>query len=96
MVRGAPGFIEVMQAAFKMQPDVIFVVSDGSFERGSGNSGGQIAFPELMDALRALQKSVPEPVKINFIGLGMKPANEQGMRRVIATQGGGGKFRVLR
>lgn len=96
-VRGAPGFIEVMKSAFKMQPDVIFVISDASFERGSGDSGGgQIPFPELNDALRALQKSVPEPVKINFIGVGMKPKNEAGMRRVIATQGGGGKFRELR
>jgi hypothetical protein len=96
-VRGAPGFIEVMRTAFKMQPDVIFVISDASFERGSGDAGGgQIPFPELNDALRALQKSMPEPVKINFIGVGMKPKNEAGMRRVIATQGGGGKFRELR
>lgn len=95
-VRGAPGFIEVMKAAFKMQPDVIFVISDASFERGSGDAGAQIPFPELGDALRELQKSVPEPVKINFIGVGMKPKNEAGMRRVIATQGGGGRFRELR
>ena len=97
MVTGSPGFIKVMEAAFKLQPDVIFVISDGSFERGSGSDFGEkIPFPELNDALKAAQKSMPQPVKINFIGVGMKPANEGGMRRVISSAGGGGKFRELR
>jgi hypothetical protein len=95
-VRGSPGFIEVMKAAFKMQPDVIFVISDASFERGTGESGGQIPFPELDDALHDLQKGMPEPVKINFIGVGMKPKNEGEMRRVMGKDSGGGKFRELR
>lgn len=96
MVTGSPGFIKVLEAAFKLQPDVIFVISDGSFERGSVDSGGQIPFDELNDAVRALQKTVPQPVKINFIGVGMKAKNEGGMRRVIGSNGGGGKFRELR
>jgi hypothetical protein len=96
IVKGSPGFIEVMRAAFKLQPDVIFVISDGSFERGSGSSGGQIPFPELDDALRGLQKGMPEPVKINFIGVGMKPKNEGEMRHVMGHNSGGGKFRELR
>ena len=85
-----------MKAAFKLQPDVIFVISDASFERGTTGNGGQIPFPELDDAMRELQKGMPEPVKINFIGVGMKPANESGMRRVIGKHSGGGKFRELR
>jgi len=95
MVTGSPGFIKVMQAAFKLQPDVIFVISDASFERGSSSYGEKIPFPELGDALRELQKGMPEPVKINFIGVGMKPANEAGMRRVMGGNSGGGKFRRL-
>ncbi|HEY8901796.1 MAG TPA: hypothetical protein VIM61_15395 [Chthoniobacterales bacterium] len=96
MVRGSPGFIEVMRAAFKMQPDVIFVISDASFERGTGTENARIPFPELNAALKDLQKGMPEAVKINFIGVGMRPENERDMRRVIATQGGGGKFRELK
>jgi hypothetical protein len=96
MVTGSPGFIKVMQAAFKMQPDVIFVISDGGFERGSSSDYGEkIPFDELNDALRELQKGMPEPVKINFIGVGMKPVNEAGMRRV-KQQFGGGKLKELR
>jgi hypothetical protein len=96
MVKGSPGFIEVMRAAFKMEPDVIFVISDASFERGSASSGGKIPFPELSDALRDLQKASPTPVKINFIGVGMKPENEKEMRRVMGRHSGGGKFQELR
>lgn len=97
VVKGGPGFIEVMRAAFKLQPDVIFVISDGSFERSSGKGfGGQIPFPELDDALHELQKGMPESVKINFIGVGMKPKNEGEMRRVMGRNSGGGKFRELK
>jgi hypothetical protein len=97
MVTGSPGFIKVMEAAFKMQPDVIFVISDAGFERGSDSKFGEkIPFPELGDALKALQKSMPQPVKINFIGVGMRPENEGGMRRVMGSNSGGGKFRELR
>lgn len=87
----------MIQAAFKMQPDVIFVISDASFERGSdGKFGEKIPFPELTDALRELQKGMPQPVKINFIGVGMKAASEGGMRRALGGNSGGGKFRELR
>ncbi len=96
MVKGSPGFIEVMRAAFQLQPDVIFVISDGSFERGSVEAGGQIPFPELDQTLHDLQKSMAEPVKINFIGIGMKPKIEGEMRRVMGKNSGGGRFRELR
>lgn len=96
MVTGSPGFIEVMRAAFRLQPDVIFVISDASFERGSGAENARIPWPEVADALRDLQKTMPEPVKIHFIAVGIRPENEREMRRIISTQGGGGRFRVLR
>jgi hypothetical protein len=96
MVSGSPGFIKVMEAAFKLQPDVIFVISDASFERGSSSFGEKIPFDELSDALRDLQKGMPEPVKINFVGVGMRPENEGGMRRTMGRNSGGGKFRELR
>jgi hypothetical protein len=96
MATGSPGFIELMRAAFKLQPDVIFVISDASFERGAAESGAQIPFPELDEALRELQKGSAEPVKIHFIGLGMKPKNAGEMRRVMIKNGGGGRFRELR
>lgn len=96
MVTGSPGFIEVLRASFRMQPDVIFVISDAQFERGAAADGGaRIPWPELADAVRELQKTVPEPVKIHFIGVGMRPENEREMRRIISGQGGGGRFRKL-
>ncbi len=96
MVTGSPGFIEVLRAAFRMQPDVIFVISDAAFERGTGAENARIPWPELADSLRDLQKTMPEPVKIHFIAVGARPENEREIRRIISTQGGGGRFRELK
>ncbi len=95
MVTGSPGFVEVLRAAFAKKPDVIFVISDGSFYAG-GATGGKIPPETIDDALRDLQKTVDEPVQINFIGVGMKPDDERGMRRVLAKYANGGRFRELK
>lgn len=94
IVRGSPGFIEVMKSGFKLQPDVIFVISDGGFYSGSGTTA--IPYEDIDKAIAELQNSLTEPAKINFIGVGMKPENQRGMRRIIARHGAGGKFRELR
>lgn len=96
LVSGSPGFLELLRAAFQLEPDVIFILSDGSFERGSGSANARIPWPEVHDTLRELQKSRPNPVQIHFIGVGMKPENQREIRRAIATHGGGGRFRELK
>jgi hypothetical protein len=96
IVRGSPGFIEVMRSAFQLNPDVIFVISDGGFYRGGGGANEQIPYEEIDKAIGEFQKSLPEPAQINFIGVGMKPENERAMRRVLAKHSNGGKFRELK
>ncbi len=97
---GSPGFIELMKAAFAMQPDVIFVISDGGFYAGSSGGengfGGKIDYDDIGKALDELQKASPEPVQINFIGVGMDGADKSGMQRLRGRYFGGGRFRELR
>lgn len=95
IVRGSPGFIEVMRSAFKLQPDLIFVISDGGFYQGSGVEG-RIPYDEIDKTLGELQKTLTEPAKINFIGVGMRPEDQRGMRRIITRHGAGGRFREIR
>lgn len=90
---GSPGFLELMKEAFRMQPDVIFVISDGGFYAGSGN-GGKIDYREIEQTFKELQETAAEPVKINFIGVGMDGTDKNGMRRIISRNGG--KFREMR
>ncbi len=94
IVRGSPGFIEVMRSAFKLQPDVIFVISDGGFYAGSGTN--KIPYEDIDKAIGELQKTLPEATKINFIGVGMRPDDQRGMRRIISKHGAGGRFREMR
>lgn len=94
-VRGSPGFIEVLKAAFALNPDLIFIISDGGFYQGSGSAGQKIPYPDIARALRDLQEARDEPVNINFIGVGMKRDERNEMRRIISSRGGNGRFREL-
>lgn len=93
VVTGSPGFLILLDAAFKMQPDVIMIISDGSFQRNGLNN---IETDEIEKELQRLQLTLPQPAKIHFIGVGMKPDIEKGLRRAIARYGGGGKVTDLR
>lgn len=94
-VTGSPGFLIALEAAFKLQPDVIFIISDGDLQRGSGTTT-QITPEEIERELARLQKTLPQQAKVHFIGVGMKPDIERGIRRAITRQGGGGKLTELK
>jgi hypothetical protein len=94
-VTGSPGFLEVLSKVFALEPDVIFIIADGDFQRGSGTTI-QITPDEIENELERLQKKRATPATVHFIGVGMKPENERGIRRAIARHGGGGKLTELR
>jgi len=96
-VRGSPGFLVVMEEAFKLKPDLIYVVSDGGFYRGGGggSKGERIPYDEINRKLRELQETLPQPANINFIGVGMRKENLKEMKSIIRSRGGQGKFREL-
>jgi len=101
------GIIGVLALAAKMQPDLVFIISDGSFqwtpptgEKRSGEEtssfGEDVPFDRLGKALDDLQKALPEQATIHFIGFGMDPEDQRGIRRVISRYGNGGKVREIR
>ncbi len=92
-VPGSAGFLVVLAEAFKLKPDLVYIVSDGGFYRGSGSD--KIPYDEINRRLRELQETLPEPATINFIGVGMKDDDRKEMRSIIRSRGGQGKFREL-
>lgn len=92
-VAGGAGFLVVLEEAFKLKPDLVYIVSDGGFYRGSGYN--KIPYEEINRKLRELQETLAQPAKVNFIGVGMKPENRREMRSIIRTRGGNGQFREL-
>jgi hypothetical protein len=94
LVREKVGFLGVLKEVFKLKPDLIYIVGDGSFERGEGY-GEMTPFDEIRSTLRDLQAALPQPATVNFIGVGMRDENKREIRRIISSQGGAGRFKEL-
>ncbi len=86
------GLIGVLDLAVKMQPDVIFLISDGSFQWGSG-TGSNIPWDEVRKLMRGpLQQT--GGCKVNFVGFEIKPEDRREMGSI--SRGTGGKMREIR
>ncbi len=97
-VRGGPGFIEVLNAAFKMNPDVIFVITDGNFYRttGSGSAGERIPYDEITDAIREYRETRSDPLQLYFIAVGADRDRIRDFRNLVRSgRNSGGEVREL-
>lgn len=90
-IRGAPdGIQSVMKACFALQPDVVFVLSDGSFQSTSPSGGSRtVPWQELEHDIQQLQKELPRNARLHFISFGAKAKDEEGMRACARLYGGG-------
>lgn len=87
------GFMGVLEQAVKMQPDVIFVISDASFQWKPSGAMGNIPWKDLTDlATGSLQG--PNGCTIHFIGFEMKP-NDRREASILARRTKG-KVRELK
>jgi hypothetical protein len=95
IVGGSPGFLVALEAVFKLQPDSVFILSDGSMQRGTGTAS-TIPISEFEQTLIQLQSSQPTRAKIFFVGVGVQPDTEKSLKRLIANAGGGGSYSELK
>ena len=93
------GLLTILNFAFKMEPDVIFLISDGGYFANTA-SGGQRPIP-LADALkliRSRQKNLKQDVRIHAIHFpdprGINDERIGGGMRSIASRNGG-KYRKI-
>ncbi len=94
MVTGGPGFIKILERAFQMQPDVIFFISDGSYQRSFGGSEN-IPWDEIVKRAEELQATLVKPATVHFIGFAMRNEARDGARRLTRTGETRGKVREL-
>lgn len=93
-VTGGPGFLVALEAAFRLRPDAIFIISDGSMQRGQrGNDTIPIA--EIDARMTQLQEPLPQPAGVFFIGVGVPPDREKALRNALQHSGGRGGFTHL-
>lgn len=84
------GLVGVLEAVLALEPDTVFLISDGSFQWREGGSISNIPPDAIRDALRKAPKS---DFKLHFIGFEMKPEDRTLWRRF--ARGTGGDFREL-
>lgn len=79
-------------AAFRFDPDVIFLVTDGQLNRREGSPGNysypRIPYEELRATLRGLAREASSEVRINVVGFEMRPSDAEAMRRLVREFGG--------
>jgi hypothetical protein len=81
------GLVGVLELAAKMQPDVIFLISDGSFQwRESGNLD-DIPWPEVKKVVKSQLEST-SGCRLNFIGFEMKQQDRSEMGSIARSTGG--------
>jgi hypothetical protein len=97
VVSNPQGFVGVLELATRMQPDVIFLISDASFQwippdTGSGpkkstsSFGSTIPWKDVAQAAKPLQDA--GGCEIHFIGFQMKPDDKREIGTIIRKSGG--------
>ena len=89
------GVQKVMRRVFEMQPDVIYLLSDGSFQKddptGKSSFGLQVSWDELVDDVEELQKGLAEPARLHFIAFGISGGDWKGARKLARRNDGKAK-----
>jgi hypothetical protein len=81
------GVVSVLDAAFAMRPDVIFLISDGGFWQ-TYPSERKIPHDVLDDKVKDLQKGSRDKVPIHFIGFEMRAEDQSAWSRIVRRTGG--------
>ncbi len=85
----------VLDFVFGLQPDNIFIVSDGSFEQTTPTEQTRkVPYEELEAQIKGLQELAGKEVPIHFIGFQMKPDDKDFWRKI--AQRSGGKLREIK
>lgn len=95
VVSRMPNGIEMLlEDVFKQDPDVLFIISDGSFqktlEKGAKASGEKenIDNAELRRKVEMLQKNLASSAQIHFIGFEMKPEDKKELQMLTRANKG--------
>lgn len=94
VVSNPRGLMAVLEKAFEMRPNVIFLISDASFQWRIGGGISDIPYDELRKAIDGLQKSLPEKAPIHFIGFAPDDDDVKEWKRILRRSSG--QFRELK
>ena len=83
------GIQSVIEAAFAWQPDVVFVISDGDFQRTKRTGGSEnVSFEELSRDIHRLQEASEKDARIHFVGFQVKPQHKAELLNLVGRYDG--------
>ncbi|MCF6314130.1 MAG: hypothetical protein L3J39_16905 [Verrucomicrobiales bacterium] len=94
VVSNPRGLVAVLEQSFRMKPDLIFIISDASFQWRPEGGIKDIPYKELKRELARLQGGLEQPAVIQFLGFQPKSDDVKEWKRLIRRSGG--KFRILK
>ncbi len=84
------GVQSVLRAAWAMEPEVVILLTDGSFQRSREGlrSGENVPWAELTEDLRGWQRRLLRPARLHVIGFGVQPVHAEPLRDLVRPWGG--------
>ncbi len=81
------GILPILKAVYELRPDVIFLLSDGSFQRTGGPSSN-VSEDEIDDLFKKLNASPSGKIPLYFVGFKMRDEDEDFWSKTARRQGG--------
>ncbi|MGB9276496.1 MAG: hypothetical protein WCC08_14765, partial [Terrimicrobiaceae bacterium] len=81
------GVVGVLDLASRMLPDVIFLISDASFQWREGGSLSDVPWQEIAKVVKGPLQGA-EGCVLNFIGFQMKPEDRRKMESIVRATNG--------
>lgn len=97
VISNLTGVVGVLEKGISMRPDVIFLLSDASFQWRPGGSGGfaNIPYDEIDKMVKKLQQTTAgKKVPIHFVAFEPKDKDVKEWKRIVRKSGG--EFRILK
>lgn len=96
VVNNLHGVVGVLERAVTMRPEVVFLISDASFQWRPPDAGGLVNVPyeEIKKGVKPLEDSPQGRIPLHFIAFQPKPDDAKEWSRIV--RGTGGEFRELK
>lgn len=94
VVSNPRGLAAVLEQAFAMRPNVVFLISDASFQWREGGGISDIPYSDIRSLIDKLQKELPDEAPIHLIGFAPDEEDVKEWRRILRRTGG--EFRELK
>lgn len=94
VVSNPRGLMAVLEKAFEMRPNVIFLISDASFQWRPEGGIKDIPYTDLRRAIDKMQEALPREAPIHFIGFAPDSEDVKEWKRILRRSDG--EFRELK